>query len=100
MAGPRTELSERLHAICDEVYFQPPTGTKLTYPCIVYSLDNLDINYADDRLYTHYNQYSITYITQDPDDSNVWRFLDIPYCSFNRRDVTDNLYHNYYRVFY
>ena len=69
MAKPRSKLSEILHEICDEVHFQPPTGFKLKYPCIIYELERMNVRRADNAAYTLYDEYLITYITRDPDDS-------------------------------
>ena len=64
MAKPRNKLNEILHTFCDNVYFQPPTGTKITYPCIIYDLDRPDATFADNAPYAIYDQYSIKYITR------------------------------------
>ncbi len=33
------------------VYFQPPESVRLTYPCIIYNLDDFDVKRADNELY-------------------------------------------------
>lgn len=99
MARSRNDLSAMLHSICDNVYFQPPTGTMLTYPCIVYSRDNMQIRRADNRSYNMHDEYEIIYMTLDPDDINRDLIAELPMCSLTRSNPIDNLYHHYYRIF-
>lgn len=100
MAKPRSELSTILHGICDNVKFQPPTGTMLTYPCLVYKRDNLDDRSADNRVYARHDVYQITYITRDPDDEAWHAIADIPLCSLTSTATSDNLYHYYYKLYF
>lgn len=82
------------------VYYQPPTGTKLQYPCIVYNLDAADDMHANDHIYLRLYRYSLTYITKDPDDPMRDKIDDLQYCSFNRFFVSDNLNHYTYTIYY
>ena len=100
MARPRTELSNVLHAICNNVYFQPPNGYKLTYPCIVYELEKTDVTYADNAPYALYDLYSIKYITRDPDDATRYQFVLLPRCKNSRMYVADNLYHHPFDIYW
>ncbi len=99
MAKQRSELSAVLHEICDNVYFQPPTGRKLDYPCIVYKLEQMNLRFADNGVYVLHDKYEIKYITRDPDDNTRYEFLKIPYCSSERMYIADNLYHYPFTVF-
>lgn len=94
MARPRSELDERLHAFCQNVYFQPPTGYKLKYPCIVYDLEKPDISFADNLPYVAYDKYLIKYITRDPDDQVRNQIITLQYCSPEKPYISDNLYHH------
>lgn len=100
MARPRTELSARFHELCDNVYFQPPTNTKLAYPCIVYKIEDVDVRFADNGPYSICNEYSVNYITRDPDDSAIFEMLTLPYCSFERQTQIENIYNNYYKLYF
>ena len=80
----------------DHVYFQPPTGTQLKYPCIVYNLANANDVHADDKIYRRLYRYTLIYITKDPDDPKRDLIDDLQYCAFDRPIVNDNLYHYYY----
>lgn len=92
----RPELHERL---CDilgtrNVYFQPPATVKLSYPCIIYSLSNVDVKRADNGVYLHKNRYSILVVSRDPDSKIHETILySLPLCSFDRAYTADNLYH-------
>lgn len=99
MAKQRSELSAVLHEICDNVYFQPPTGKIIDYPCIVYKLEKMDVLHADNAMYTHHDKYEIKYITRDPDDIAKYEFLRIPYCVSENMYIADNLYHYPFTVF-
>lgn len=97
---PREKLSEKLHVLCDNVYFQPPTGYKLNYPCIVYEFNRLEKRHADNGGYIIYGVYSILYITRDPDDETIIRIVELPMCSMDRSYDSDNLYHYSYTIYH
>lgn len=99
MGKPRSELSAVFHTICNNVYFQPPTGKMLTYPCIVYSLDAFDVTFADNGQYRLCDKYSVTYITRDPDDGNIRALAMLPLCSMTNTSHGDNIHHYYYKLF-
>ena len=100
MAKPRSDLSKILHEFCDNVYFQPPADKKMSYPCIVYKLENLNVRRANNGVYTLMDQYSITYITRDPDDENIRKIALLPYCAMTNNQSINNLHHSNYRLFY
>ena len=95
----RKKLSDKLHALCPNVYFQPPTSLKLKYPCIIYSLTNLDAKYANNRPYLLKDEYSLMYITKDPDDENIRKIARLEQCSAGRFYTADNLYHYPYTIY-
>lgn len=100
MAKSRAELSEILHGFCNNVYFQPPADKKLSYPCIIYKLNNLDVTFADNGAYRMMDEYSITYVTLDPDDVNIRQIAMLPYCRLTQTASPNNLHHSYYRLYY
>lgn len=97
---PRTELSAILHGFTPNVYFQPPTGTMLKYPCIIYKLDNIEAVHADNIVYDVNSKYELTYITLDPDDENRYKLAALPMCRFDRYFASDNLNHYTYTLYY
>lgn len=100
MARPRAELSTLLHTFCNNVYFQPPTGTKIVYPCIVYDLETTNVRFADNAPYALYDEYSIKYITRDPDDPVRNQLVYVPRCSPERVYISDNLYHHPFKIYW
>ena len=82
------------------VYFQPPTGMKFQYPCVVYNLANATDVHADNHIYRRLYRYTMTYITKDPDDPKRDLFDDLPYCAFDRFFASDNLNHFVYTIYY
>jgi hypothetical protein len=99
MAQPRAKLSEILKKFSDHVYFQPPTGTKIIYPCIIYKLEKLSVKFADNGPYRFLDEYSVLYITRDPDDIRIHDIALLPLCKLNRTYTEDNLYHYRYTIY-
>lgn len=97
----RVQLHRKLESILGtrNVYFQPPTGLKLNFPCIVYHLDMAHDMHADNKIYRRLYRYSLTYITKDPDDLKRDAIDDLQYCAFNRFFVSDNLNHFVYTIY-
>lgn len=92
------ELCHTIHS--NNVYFQPPESIKLSYPAIVYSLNDLQTIHADDRLYGLAKQYVMTYITRDPDDPAVERLIALRFCRFQRAYRSDGLNHYIFEIFF
>ena len=47
----RLKLSQMLHEVSglNNVYFNPPSGFKMSFPCIVYSFANYNTRVADNK---------------------------------------------------
>lgn len=97
---PRSSLSETLHVLCENVYFQPPESYKLKYPCIIYEFNGVEKRPADNGTYTMYGVYSMLYITRDPDSETKLQLAALPMCSMNTTYERDNLYHYSYRIYH
>lgn len=82
------------------VYFQPPSDSSMEYPCIVYHLDGVDTQYADDRPYKMSKRYLITYIDYFPDTTIPDQIALLPTARFNSHYTADNLNHYSYRLYY
>lgn len=97
----RANLKAALETILGstKVYFQPPS--QLTYPCIICEKSGYDLGYGDNRIYRQLTHYTVTLIGKTyNNDSIVEGILAIPYASFNRRFVSDNLYHDVFDLYY
>ena len=100
MAKQRESISSVFHRICSNVYFQPPGGHKLTYPCIVYSLNDLDSMYANNEVYHFDAKYSVQYMTRDPDDPAIFEIARIPTCRMSSSFTSDHVHHYQYNLWY
>lgn len=93
-SGMTTDLAE------GRVYFQPKPGYKLSYPCIIYALSDIDTKFADNVPYLHQRKYTITVIDRNPDSKIPDKILHFPRCSFDRPYTVDNLHHWVFTIFY
>ena len=97
---------EELHEIfCDllgsrNVYFQPPSTVKMTYPCIIYNRNTRNENRADDLLYNFMEGYTVTVVDRNPDSLIPGKVAQLPLCSFDRFYTADNLNHDVYTIYY
>ena len=101
--GTRLGLQSQFEEILGSrhVYFQPPETIKLAYPCIIYSLSDIYTRDADDRHYSMQKSYTVTIISRDPDNDIAESILGkFPRTRFDRRYVTDNLYHDILTLYY
>lgn len=98
----RLELQTYLEALfaTENVYFQPPSNVNMTYPAVVYNLDDVDIKHADNFPYSHKKGYSVTIIDKDPDSSWPDLMLDVPTSRFQRHFSTDGLNHYVYIIYF
>lgn len=98
----RAELQNKLEEFLGSrnVYYQPPTNTMMSYPAIVYSLKKKESRYANDAKYSKLNCYEIIVIDKRPDNSVIDKLLDLPYSSFDRHYVSDNLNHDVITLYY
>lgn len=102
MSRSRLELQDLLEETIGstEVYFQKPVNTKMVYPAIVYDLVGLNKKHADNLGYHTNKRYTITYITDDPDDPIIFRISGLPMCSFDRGFVLKGLRHYTYNIYF
>lgn len=98
----RYKLQETLEEILGSknVYFQPPSNRKLTYPCIIYQLDRVAKISADNIAYIRQKAYQVTWIGKNPDDDTPDKLGALPFAVFVRFFVSDNLNHHVYRVYW
>lgn len=101
-ADKRLELHSVLVKLVDpnKVYFQPPSSIKMTYPCIVYELNDIDVTYANSIKYKNKKRYMLTVIDQDPDSEIPNKLLTLEYSSFDRHFITDNLNHYTFTLYF
>lgn len=81
------------------VYFQPPTGFKMSYPCIVYKLARIDTRFANNNPYKHDKAYTLTVIDKNPDSQIPDKVAELPMCRFDRYFEIDNLHHFVFTIY-
>ena len=84
----------------ENVYFQPPAGMYISYPCIVYKLDDVDTKFAGNRPYRRTKRYQVTAITRDPDSDLSDKISMLPTCRFDRFYTADNLNHYVHNLYF
>lgn len=95
----RLSLDRVLKKIADSnncsLWFDPPTGAILTYPCILYSPTNPTNLKANNKPYIIFRSYQITYITKEPDHENIVKEIinKVPYGHLVREYTKNNLHH-------
>lgn len=98
--GTRVELQELLERITSHVYFQPPASVRMSYPCIVYTLDRVDTRYANNKPYNHHKSYSVMVIDKNPDSEIPDAIAELPMSSFKTKYTKDNLNHFVYKLYF
>ena len=98
----RLELQTLLEELLGSrnVYYQPPESIKMSYAAIKYSRSDVDVRHADDTAYSKMTKYEVIVIAKSPDDPVIEKILDLPYCSYDRHYVSDNLYHEVFTLYY
>lgn len=95
-----------LHSVLQEllgssnVYYQPPESIKMQYDAIRYSKKTIDSKYANDRRYSMIDCYEIIVISRLPDNPVIKKLLSLPYCSYDRHYVADNLHHDVLTIYW
>lgn len=82
------------------VYYQPPESVKMQYPAIRYSKKNIQSVYANNSKYLMRDCYELIVISRSPDHPVIKKLLALPYCSYDRPYVADNLYHDVLTIYY
>ena len=82
------------------VYYKPPESTKMQYPAIRYSKKSIQSVYANNSKYLMRDCYELIVISRSPDHPVIKKLLALPYCSYDRPYVADNLYHDVLTIYY
>lgn len=95
-----------LHSVLQEllgssnVYYQPPESIKMQYDAIRYSKKTIDSKYANDRKYLMMDCYELIVISRLPDNPVIKKLLSLPYCSYDRHYIADNLHHDVLTIYW
>lgn len=81
------------------VYFQPPSNIHMKYPCIVYELNRIQNQHADNTAYLKGLGFSVMLITRNPEDEMILKLDSLPYAYFDTHFESDNLHHYQYTIY-
>lgn len=98
----RLELQSLLEELLESrnVYYMPPESTKMKYDAIRYVKQNIVKKQANDGVYSMKDLYEVTVIAKLPDHPVIKKLLQLPYCSYSRHYVADNLNHDVLTIYY
>ena len=98
----RLELHSALQELLgsSNVYYQPPESIKMQYDAIRYSKKTIDSKYANDRKYSMTDCYEVIVISRLPDNPVIKKLLSLPYCSYDRHYIADNLHHDVLTIYW
>lgn len=99
--GSRIALHNELLKFYKDVYFQPPSGKQMKYPCIVYAKSDKSREFGNNALYLSRQQYQITVIEHDPDSEiadNMEKYFTN--CAITQYYTVDNLNHTTLNLYY
>lgn len=98
----RLELQSLLEELLGSrnVYYMPPEGLKMQYDAIRYAKQNIRKDYADDVAYSMRDMYELTVIAKLPDHPVIKKLLALPYCSYSRHYIAENLNHDVLTIYY
>ena len=98
----RLELQSLLEELLGSrnVYYMPPESVKMQYDAIRYSKQNIRKTHANDGVYSMMDAYEIIVIAKLPDHPVIKKLLALPYCSYSRHYVADNLNHDVLSIYY
>lgn len=102
MTDGRIELHNKLKQITQNVYYEPADGKRLSYPCIVYTRQNIDNKRANNsNLYVGHVIYNVQYMTTDGANTKTKEMLRLlPTASLSNIMVNDGVYHENYNIYY
>lgn len=96
----REQLQSILEAITPKVYFQPPSDTKMVYPCIRYIRAPGYTGFADNKPYLYEQQYEVTLIAEQPTTEIFPKIAALPKTVHSRSFVAGNLNHDVFSIYF
>lgn len=84
----------------ENVYYRAPEAGKMSYPAIKYSKQTIRKDHANDKAYSMKDCYQLIVIAKLPDHPVIKKLLELPYCSYDRYYVADNLNHDVLTIYY
>lgn len=81
------------------VYYQPPESLKINYPCVVYSINKLNNDFANNDIYKQDHFYELVLIDSNPDSEYFKKMCLLPNFKFKNYYVSDNLNHFVFNIY-
>lgn len=82
------------------VYYQPPESIKMKLDAIRYNKKSINIRYANNTAYSMMDCYEVIVIAKKPDHPVIKKLLTLPYSSWDRHYVADNLNHDVLTIYF
>lgn len=106
--GLRSDLHQILRGILQSinpawegnVYFQPPETVQMQYPCIIYSRDFAETDFANNEPYKYSKRYQIKVVDRNPDSAIPDAVAALPMCVFDRFFTANDLNHDVFNIFF
>lgn len=100
--GNRLDLHEILVDTLgsEHVYYQPPASISMKYPAIKYNKSDILMYRANNTNYHNTTCYELIVISKTPDHPAIDALLTLPYTSYGRHYVADNLHHDTITIYY
>ena len=100
--GDRILLQKKLEGILGsrEGYYQPPDSIKMRYPAIRYNRKDIDVKYANNKIYSSMTAYELVLIDANPDSVFIQKIMELPFCSYDRHYPAENLNHEVFTIYY
>ena len=99
----RTELQAILEKTLGSrnVYYQPTATVNMDYPSIKYTREYISTRAATNSPdYLNDNKYQLTVISRKPDNPVIDKLLTLPYCSYDRHYISENLHHDILTIYF
>lgn len=93
--------TDHLPAEKRRVYFQPPSGTKIEYPCIIFELSRTDVQPADNSKFIKYNEYHVKHMFKSLKNEIKDKLLDnFHHISHDTRFISNSIYNDEFTLYY
>lgn len=98
----RLILQSKLESILgsENVYYQPKSTDRISYPCIVYNLDGTSPIWSNNGIHDVRRYYQVTYMDRRPDSPVVDKLIHFPYSRLNNSMRVEGLYHYIFRIYF
>lgn len=102
MAHNRIEFHRILENVLGSknVYFQPPATIQMSYPAIVYNLNDIRTRMANNKKYNLLKSYMVTLIHKNPDNDVVERLVELEHSKLVNTVTKDGLNHYVFEIYY